>query len=92
MVKKLQQITLPDVLTQKDMGNPAVRIIQEEDEVKYLNLEELSYFDDGNDTVALYVNKEYEGDIKVWRDSEMDGREYVCINYEIVYLDTLKKL
>lgn len=74
------------------MGNPAVRIIQEEDEVKYLNLEELSYFDDGNDTVALYVNKEYEGDIKVWRDSEMDGREYVCINYEIVYLDTLKKL
>lgn len=74
------------------MGNPAVRIIQEEDEVKYQNLDELSYFDDDKDTVALYVNKEYEGDIKVWRDSEMDGREYVCINYEIIYLDSLNKL
>lgn len=74
------------------MGNPAVKIIQEHDEVKYRNLEDLSCFDAGNDFVALYVNKEYEGDIKVWRDSEMDGREYVCINYEIVYLDTIKKI
>jgi len=74
------------------MANSAVKTIQEEDEVKYQNLEELSYFDDKGDTVALYVNKQYEGDIKVWKDSEMDGREYVCINYEIVYLDTLRKI
>lgn len=83
---------LPDVLNQKDMTNPAVRIIEEHDEVKYQNLDELSYFDDDGENVALYVNKQYEGDIKVWKDSEMDKREYVCINYEIVYLDTLKKL
>ena len=73
------------------MVNPAVRIIQEEDEVKYQNLDELSYFDDDKDTVALYVKNNYEGDIKVWKDSEMDGREYVCINYEIIYLDTIRK-
>lgn len=71
------------------MANPAVRTIQEEDEVKYQNLEELSYFDVGDEFVALYVNRQYEGDIKVWKDSEMDGREYVCINYEIIYLDTI---
>ena len=88
----LQQIRNAAVLTQKEMGNPAIRIIQEHDEVKYQNPDELSYFDDDGDTVALYVNKDYEGDIEVWRDSEMDGREYVCINYEIIYLDTLKKL
>ena len=40
----------------------------------------------------LYVNKQFEGDIKVWKDSEMDGREYICINYEIIYLDTIKEL
>ncbi len=76
----------------KDMANPATRIIEEHDEVEYQNLEELSYFDDDGDTVALYVNRQYEGDIKVYKDSEMDKREYVCINYEIVYLDTLNKL
>lgn len=74
------------------MANPAVKLITEEDEVKYQNLDELSYMDFGEGTVSLYVKKEYEGDIKVWKDSEMDGREYVCINYEIVYLDTLKKM
>jgi hypothetical protein len=28
--------------------------------------------------------------MEVWKDSEMEGREYVCINYEIIYLDELK--
>jgi hypothetical protein len=73
------------------MANSAVKTIQEEDEVQYQNLEDLSYFDDDKDTVALYVKNNYEGDIKVWKDSEMDGREYVCINYEIIYLDTIRK-
>ncbi len=68
------------------------KIIEEETEVKYQNLDDLSYIDFGEDMIALYVNKEFEGDIKVWKDSEMDGREYICINYEIIYLDTIKKL
>jgi hypothetical protein len=68
------------------------KIIAEETEVKYQNLDDLSYIDFGEDMIALYVNKEFEGDIKVWKDSEMDGREYICINYEIIYLDTIKKL
>ena len=68
------------------------KIIEEETEVKYQNLDELSYIDFGDDMIALYVNKQFEGDIKVWKDSEMDGREYICINYEIIYLDTIKEL
>ena len=68
------------------------KIIEEETEVKYQNLDELSYMDFGEDVVALYVKKEFEGDIKVWKDSEMDGREYICINYEIIYLDTIKEM
>ena len=68
------------------------KIIEEETEVKYQNLDELSYIDFGEDMIALYVKKQFEGDIKVWKDSEMDGREYICINYEIIYLDTIKEL
>ena len=68
------------------------KIIAEETEVKYQNLDDLSYIDFGEDMIALYVNKEFEGDIKVWKDSEMDGREYICINYEIIYLDTIKEM
>jgi len=68
------------------------KIIEEETEVKYQNLDDLSYIDFGEDMIALYVNKQFEGDIKVWKDSEMDGREYICINYEIIYLDTIKEL
>ncbi len=66
-------------------------IITEETEVNYKSLEELSYFDDDGDDVSLYVNNDFVGDIKVWKDSEMDGREYVCINYEIIYLETINK-
>lgn len=68
------------------------KIIEEETEVKYQNLDDLTYIDFGEDMIALYVNKEFEGDIKVWKDSEMDGREYICINYEIIYLDTIKEM
>ena len=68
------------------------KIIEEETEVKYQNLDDLSYMDFGEDMISLYVNKEFEGDIKVWKDSEMDGREYICINYEIIYLDTIKEM
>lgn len=68
------------------------KIIEEETEVKYQNLDDLSYMDFGEDMIALYVDKQFEGDIKVWKDSEMDGREYICINYEIIYLDTIKEM
>lgn len=66
--------------------------ITEETEVNYKSIEDLSYFDDDGDNVSLYVNNEFVGDIKVWKDSEMKGREYLCINYEIIYLDTIKKI
>lgn len=68
------------------------KIIDEEDIVEFTNYEELSYKDNDEENVELYVNGEFQGEIKVWKDSEMDGREYVCINYTIVYLDTLTQI
>jgi hypothetical protein len=67
------------------------RKIKEETEVKFTQYEQLSYLDEGEPEVTLYVDDRVVGYIKVWKDSEQDGREYICLNYEIVYLDTLNK-
>jgi hypothetical protein len=65
--------------------------ITEETEVKFGEYKQLTYLDDGEPEVTLFVDDMVVGYIKVWKDSEQDGREYICINYEIVYLDTLHK-
>jgi hypothetical protein len=67
------------------------RKIREETEVKFKDYKQLSYFDEGEPEVTLYLNDRIIGYIKVWKDREERGREYICINYEIVYLDTLNK-
>ena len=65
-----------------------MKIIKEETNVDYKSLDELSYVNDGL-YVQLYVNKELVGKVIVFLDSEEDNREYICINYEIIYLDTI---
>ena len=65
--------------------------IKEETEVKFKDYKQLSYLDEGEPEVTLYVDDRPVGIIKVWLDSEMNNREYICLNYEIVYLDTLDK-
>lgn len=72
--------------------------ILEETEVAFKDYSELSYIDNSDETpsgrpmVALYVCGQFEGDIEVWYDSQMEDRPYVCINYEVVYLDTIKEI
>jgi len=66
-----------------------INLITEEDSVEFERYEQLSY-QNMSELIELFVDDFYVGDMKVWCDSEMDGREYVCINYTIVYLDTLK--
>lgn len=67
------------------------RNITEETEIKFDEYKQLSYLDEGEPEVTLFVDDMIVGHIKVWKDSEQDGREYICLNYEIVYLDTLNK-
>ena len=68
-------------------------LITEEFEVDYTNDNQLSYeqiiINDECDYVELYVDDFYIGDCEVWLDSEMDSREYIVLNYTIVYLDTI---
>jgi hypothetical protein len=66
-----------------------IPVIFEETHVEYSNRDQLSYKDYGDEEVELFVDDNLVGMIYVWKDSLMDLREYVCINYEIVYLDEL---
>jgi hypothetical protein len=66
-----------------------IPLIEEETPVEFSRYEQLSYKDYGDAEVELFVDDKLVGLIYVWKDSLMDMREYVCINYEIVYLDEL---
>jgi hypothetical protein len=65
-------------------------IITEETEVFFTNDEQLSYQNYNADYIELYIDDFYIGLCEVWFDSEMDDREYITLNYTIVYLDTIK--
>ena len=69
-----------------------VKIITEDTEVKFEKNEDLSFYDYGGDNVELYVNGEFLGEIEVFTDRENGNREYICINYEVVYLDSIKEI
>ncbi len=64
-------------------------LINEFDEVEYTNDEQLSYQLYGDDYIELYVDDFYIGICEIWLDAEMDYREYIILNYTIVYLDSI---
>ena len=71
--------------------------IDEDTDVQYNNLSELSYFDDSGFDVELFVNGDCIGICEVWTDSGDDAdplsqREYLALNNEIVYLENITKL
>ena len=60
--------------------------------IEYNNLSELSYNDTSKEYIELYFNNNFVGYIKVYTDWENNSREYIIINYEVLYLDDLKEL
>lgn len=58
----------------------------------YNNLLELSYYDTKQKLIDLYKKDLLVGYVEVWTDRENSNREYIVINNEIVYLDTITKL
>ena len=71
----------------------SIQIIGEEKEVDFKNYIQLAYHDynRGGPYVHLYIDEALAGKIKVWLDSELNNRPYICINYEIIYLGMLKE-
>ena len=68
------------------------KIIKEEDEVVFEKYEDLSYYDPKTEHVDLFVKDEFAGKIEVWTDRENGNREYICVNYEMIYLDTITNI
>jgi hypothetical protein len=74
------------------LASKNIPLIGEDDEV-VLYQNNLSYDDmDGEKNILLFDGGNIVGYVKVWKDYEMEGREYIILNHSIVYLDTLKKI
>lgn len=72
-----------------------MKIHSEEFTLDFKQYEELSYKDINKPYVELFHNHVFVGFLEVWTDDgdddEDEAREYILINYEMVYLDTLRK-
>lgn len=60
--------------------------------LEFESYDQLAYFDNGREDVMVFLNGNYHTDAEVYTDRGNDNREYICINNEIVYLDTIKKI
>lgn len=56
------------------------------------NYEDITYSDNYGDYVDVYLKGEFIAEVLVYFDDENDNREYICINNEVIYLDTLTKI
>jgi len=62
----------------------------EELELKFENYSQLSFEDLGEEYVQLFLDNESIGLVEVSTDVENQKREYIIVNHEIIYLDTIK--
>lgn len=61
-------------------------------QLSYSNLKDLEYSDNETDYIRLYYFDNFVGDLLVYTDYENQNREYIIINYTVIYLDTIKRL
>jgi hypothetical protein len=62
----------------------------EELELKFENYSQLSFEDLDEEYVQLFLDNESVGLVEVSTDVENQKREYIIVNHEIIYLDTIK--
>jgi hypothetical protein len=67
-----------------------MKIHSEDLRLEFNKYEQLSYKDlNGKYYVELFLDNKSVGFIEVWTDVDNEEREYIIINYEMIYLDTL---
>ena len=69
-----------------------MKIFDDELQLEFKDYNQLYYYDSKTDYIDLYNKGEFVGYVIVYTDVENEKREYIIINYEIVYLDTLEKI
>lgn len=58
--------------------------------LEYNSLDDLSYCDSLTSHIDLYHKDIFVGYVEVWTDE--DEREYIIINNDVVYLDTIENI
>jgi len=59
-------------------------------QLEFKDYDQLSYEDNGDETyIELFLDGDSIGLVEVYTDVENEKREYICINYEMIYLDTI---
>ncbi len=61
-------------------------------DLNFKDYSQLSYKELGKRHIEFYLDNKIVGLVEVWTDRENENREYVLVNYEMVYLDTIKKV
>jgi hypothetical protein len=69
-----------------------MEIFTDELTLDFTDYSQLSFLDEGNEEILLFLNGNFVGYVLVYTDVENDNREYICVNYEMIYLDTLEAL
>jgi hypothetical protein len=69
------------------MGN-----CQDDFSLNFKDYSQLSFIDCKTDFIELLLDEKSVGSLEVSTDHENNAREYIIINYEIIYLDTIKKI
>ena len=64
----------------------------EDFQLDYSNLKDLEFIDNELENIRLYYMSNFVGFLQVYTDWENEQREYVIINSEIIYLDTIKQM
>jgi len=59
--------------------------------LEFKKYSQLSYEDLGEEYVQLFLDNKSIGLVEVSTNIENEKKEYIIINYEIVYLDTIEK-
>lgn len=66
-------------------------LIDEDTDIVFEAYSDLSYSEcDNEKNIILFIEGVKCGEMKVWLDTEMNNREYLTINNEVIYLDTIK--
>lgn len=69
-----------------------MRIYTDEFQLDFKEYNELSYNELSLTYIELFKKDKFVAYIEVFCDYENSNREYVCVNYEIIYLDTINKI
>ena len=69
-----------------------IKGLQSDLHLTFQDYNQLAYIDVKEKFVYIYLDDELVGKSEVFTDWENEKREYVSINYEVIYLDTLTKI